>query len=328
MKGLTKWPPLPSYRDVELGPDELTSAASGLPVKIDRLSSGWLPSRIRQIQSPGRWALDLSEFNCAFRAIGSFNPDSVALVAVQRACDSTICGIPLQDDMIVTIPAGTTVTATVHPGLIYAAAVVPGAIWAEIIQTVAAGTIAEQATDSPSAVRLSPGHAQAIRSHLEPMAGALAASVCSEVQPERPPTMLLEYLGAIADAEAIATGLLPWTTRSAGRHLRQARAAEDFIRAHIREEIPIIRLCKEIGVSRRQLEYAFRTKFGISPLEFIRTLRLNEARRMLITARENGLSVTKVAMEVGVTHLGRFAASYRSLFGESPRETYLGSRKR
>ncbi|WP_164754272.1 helix-turn-helix domain-containing protein [Mesorhizobium sp. M7A.F.Ca.US.008.03.1.1] len=317
---MTKRPSLPSYRDVELGPDELTSAASGLPVKVDRLSSGWLPSRIRQIQSPGKWALDLPEFHCAFRAVGDFSPSSIALVSVQRACGSTICGIPLKDDMVVTIPAGTTVTATIQPGLRYAAAVVPTAIWAEI-QALSTGMIEEQAADHPSAVRLATSHAQAIRNQIEPMADCFAAASTDPIQLEHPPLMLVEYLGALADARAVSDRHEPGITQSVGRHLRQARAAEDFIHAHIQEEIPIVRLCKEIGVSRRQMEYAFRATFGVSPLEFIRALRLNEARRQLTTARASGLSVTRVAMEVGITHLGRFAASYRSLFGESPKET-------
>ncbi|TIU64921.1 MAG: AraC family transcriptional regulator, partial [Mesorhizobium sp.] len=42
----------------------------------------------------------------------------------------------------------------------------------------------------------------------------------------------------------------------------------------------------------------------------------------LLTARgADGLSVTRIAMEVGITHLGRFAANYRLFFGESPYET-------
>lgn len=319
---MTNRPSLPSYRDVELGPDELTSAASGLPVRVDRLSSGWLPSRIRQIQSPGKWALDLPEFHCAFRAVGDFNPSSVALVSIERACGSTICGIPLEDDMVLTIPAGTTVTATVHPGLSYAAAVVPTAIWAEI-QALAAGIITEQAADHPSAVRLVASEARTIRNQMETMAGDLAGASSDPTRLAQPPNALIEYLGALAECRAPADNRDLVVDGSAHRRLRQARAAEDFIHAHIQEDISITRLCKEVGVSRRQMEYAFRTAFALSPLEFIKALRLNEARRQLTTARENGLSVTRIAMEVGITHLGRFAANYRSLFGESPKETYL-----
>ncbi|MDG4881624.1 helix-turn-helix domain-containing protein [Mesorhizobium sp. WSM4884] len=317
---MTTWPSLPSYRDVQLGPDDLTSAASGLPVKIDRLSPGYLPSRIRQIQSPGKWALDLPEFNCAFRASGGFDPGSVAIVAVERACGSTICGIALEDDLILAIPAGTNVTATVRPGLAYAVAIVPTATWMEI-QSVVAGIVLEQVSDRPVAVRLATDEAQRIRSQMKSMADYLGTVASGPFLPEQPPASLVECLGVVADAFAGADVRETGTGGPANRHFRQASAAEDFIRTHIREDIPIVRLCKEVGVSRRQLEYAFRTTFAVTPLEFIRALRLNEARRLLTSGGATGLSVTKIAMEVGITHLGRFAANYRLFFGESPKET-------
>ncbi|MDX8435437.1 helix-turn-helix domain-containing protein [Mesorhizobium abyssinicae] len=317
---MTTWPSSPSYRDVLLGPDDLTSAASGLPVEVDRLSAGWRPSRIRQIQSPGKWALDLPEFNCAFRARGGFDPGSVALVAIERACGSTICGVPLEDDLILAIPAGTGVTATVRPGLTYAVAIVPTATWMEI-QSVAAGMVIEKINNLPSAIRLATKEAQRIRRQMKSMADYLGTVGSESVLPEQPPAAFEEYLGAVADAFAGADSRGSGTVDCASRHFRQASAAEDFIRTHIREDIPIVRLCREIGVSRRQLEYAFRTTFAVTPLEFIRALRLNEARRLLVTARANGLSVTTIAMDVGGTHLGRFAANYRLFFGESPKET-------
>lgn len=289
-------------------------------MKVDRLSPGHLPSRVRQIQSHGKWALDLAEFNCAFRASGGMDRGSVAIVAVERACESTICGIPLKDDMIVALPAGTTVTATVQPGLSYAGAVIPTEIWMEI-QALAAMMVVEQPADHPSAVRLTASDAQRFRCQMESMVDRLGAAANDSGLPEHLPLALLEYLGGIADSFANAGGHNSERYRSTSRYLRQAWAAEDFIRAHIREDMPIIRLCKEIGVSRRQLEYAFRTAFAVSPLEFIRALRLNEARRLLTTGGLTGLSVTRIAMEVGITHLGRFAANYRLLFGESPKET-------
>lgn len=303
-----------------LGPDDLTSAASGLPVEVDRLSAGRLPSRIRQIQSPGKWALDLPEFNCAFRARGGFDPGSVALVAIERACGSTICGIALEDDLILAIPAGTSVTATVRPGLTYAVAIVPTATWMEI-QSIAAGMVLERINDRPAAVRLATDEAQRLRSQMKSIADHLGTIASDPILLEQPPGAVVEYLGLVADAFAEGDSRETGTASSASRHFTQASAAEDFIRTHIREDIPIVRLCKEIGVSRRQLEYAFRTTFAVTPLEFIRALRLNEARRLLTTARANGLSVTTIAMDLGVTHLGRFAANYRLFFGESPKET-------
>ncbi|TGP55106.1 AraC family transcriptional regulator [bacterium M00.F.Ca.ET.230.01.1.1] len=211
-------------------------------------------------------------------------------------------------------------TATVRRGLTYAVAIVPTATWIEI-QSIAAGMVIEQIRDRLAAVRLAPEEAQRIRRQMKSMADRLGTSAGGSVLPEQPPAAFMEYLGVVADAFAGADIRETGTAGSTSRHLRQASAAEDFIRTHIQEDIPIVRLCKEIGVSRRQLEYAFRTTFAVTPLEFIRALRLNEARRLLTTARADGLSVTAVAMDVGITHLGRFAANYRLFFGESPYET-------
>ncbi|TJW86330.1 MAG: hypothetical protein E5V92_14235, partial [Mesorhizobium sp.] len=170
-------------------------------MKVDRLSAGWLPSRIRQIQSPGKWALDLPEFNCAFRARGGFDQDSVALVAIERACGSTICGIPLEDDLILAIPAGTSVTATVRPGLNYAVAIVPAATWMEI-QSIAAGMVLEQINNHPAAVRLATDEAQRTRRQIKSMADHLGTVAGDSALLGQPPGAFLDYLGAAADAFA------------------------------------------------------------------------------------------------------------------------------
>jgi transcriptional regulator GlxA family with amidase domain len=73
-------------------------------------------------------------------------------------------------------------------------------------------------------------------------------------------------------------------------------------------------------VSRRELEYAFRTVFDESPRAYLQSLRLNAIRRALRSTRTCE-PVTRIAFDHGVTHLGRFSAQYRRLFGELPSET-------
>jgi AraC-like DNA-binding protein len=294
--------------------------ASGVQIKVDRLSAGGPLSRIRQIQLPGKWGLDRAEFNCTLRASGGLDPDCVAVIYVERASGSTICGVPLEDAMIVKIPAGGAVTANVKPGLSYVGAVVPSAYWTEI-QSLASDVIDDRASDGPKGVRLSAEHARAIAGRIGLIVDGFAAAAASPLQFQRPPAAFGEYLGLVAEACSVAAAPHAGIERSTGRLLRQAWTAQDFIHAHIREELPINRLCTAVGVSRRQLEYAFRTTFSVSPREFIQAVRLNEARRLLMTARASGLSVTQVAMDAGINHLGRFATNYRQLFGESPRDT-------
>jgi AraC family ethanolamine operon transcriptional activator len=85
-------------------------------------------------------------------------------------------------------------------------------------------------------------------------------------------------------------------------------------------------VCLALRVSRRELEYAFRWTFDQSPRDCLQTLRLNAVRRHLLRAKAGETSILSVAHEHGLTHLGRFSANYRALFGERPVETLRSSR--
>ena len=77
-------------------------------------------------------------------------------------------------------------------------------------------------------------------------------------------------------------------------------------------------VCTALKVSRRELEYAFRSTFDQSPRDFLQALRLNAIRRELLRC---DTPIIDVAYQHGMTHLGRFAASYRQLSGEKPSQT-------
>lgn len=74
------------------------------------------------------------------------------------------------------------------------------------------------------------------------------------------------------------------------------------------------------GLSARALQYAFLKKFDCSPIEWQRRERLHLAYERLQTA-DTGLSITDLSLELGFSSPSRFAAYYRSQFGESPKET-------
>ena len=78
-----------------------------------------------------------------------------------------------------------------------------------------------------------------------------------------------------------------------------------------------------LRVSRRELEYAFRTVFDQSPRDFLHLLRLNAVRRALRRGAP-GDTILRVLLDHGFTHPGRFAADYRAIFGEQPSETLRG----
>ncbi len=60
---------------------------------------------------------------------------------------------------------------------------------------------------------------------------------------------------------------------------------------------------------------------SVSPLSYYRIRRLILAHNALVRENSNLVTVTKIAMDLGFSELGRFAVHYRTMFGESPSVT-------
>ena len=80
-------------------------------------------------------------------------------------------------------------------------------------------------------------------------------------------------------------------------------------------------LCELTGISERTLQYVFRWKYGVSPLAYLKKVRLNEVRRHLHQASARQLKISDAANAAGFWHMGQFARDYHQLFGELPSET-------
>lgn len=112
-------------------------------------------------------------------------------------------------------------------------------------------------------------------------------------------------------------GIAPW----------QVRTVEDFILEHANEPLTLGELALVGGVTGRSLQYTFRRHKGVSPMEFLRRVRLERVRNDLMQATDD-TTVTSVAMRWGFLHLGRFAAEYQTNFGETPSATLRRERWR
>ena len=77
-------------------------------------------------------------------------------------------------------------------------------------------------------------------------------------------------------------------------------------------------LARFAGVSSRSLQTAFQRDLGVSPMAYLRQVRLERARQDLLLGRG---PVSEVAYHWGFSNLGRFATQYRARFGERPSET-------
>lgn len=107
------------------------------------------------------------------------------------------------------------------------------------------------------------------------------------------------------------------------RAIQVVNQAHDYITAsHENQHCPnIVDICHEINVSQRTLQYSFKALLGLTPINYLRILRLNWARQHLRTPVNNKITVTDIAMQWGFWHLGRFSSDYQMMFGELPSKT-------
>jgi transcriptional regulator GlxA family with amidase domain len=106
-----------------------------------------------------------------------------------------------------------------------------------------------------------------------------------------------------------------------------SRRAQDLLASRLHEPWSVFRLAWTLGLSNRTLHRVVRRELGLSPMQLLRRARLAEARSRLETARPGG-TVTRVALDCGFVHLGRFSQEYARQFGESPSETLRRARRR
>ena len=99
------------------------------------------------------------------------------------------------------------------------------------------------------------------------------------------------------------------------------RRAESYMDAHLGEQITISGVCAELQCPIHTLERAFFKTHAVTPRNFLNLQRLTALRRILLAYEPKEISVTEAVLQCGMTHLGRVAKRYKSMFGESPSVT-------
>lgn len=132
---------------------------------------------------------------------------------------------------------------------------------------------------------------------------------------------LYRLLGSLTEIALDAVGrpisVLPASTRG----YIVDKSCELFFNNFENEEFGVLDLCAKLRVSRRTLQYSFESIVGMSPSNYIRNVRLNVARKILVCSP--GEKVQAAAFDAGFNHLGRFSKYYQEFYGELPSETLL-----
>jgi AraC-like DNA-binding protein len=84
------------------------------------------------------------------------------------------------------------------------------------------------------------------------------------------------------------------------------------------EDFDITRLCRAMGMSRAQLYRKVSSLTGVSVAIYIRNIRLEKARDLLLRTEQN---VSQIAYAVGFSDPNYFSKVYHERYGQSPSET-------
>ncbi len=98
-----------------------------------------------------------------------------------------------------------------------------------------------------------------------------------------------------------------------------AMAAIEYIHGNLKKALCMKALVKQLETTTRTLHHGFVETFGISPIAYVRNLRLANVRRDLI--RNTWPTVTETAMHWNFQHLSRFSKAYQDAYGVTPSET-------
>jgi AraC-like DNA-binding protein len=98
--------------------------------------------------------------------------------------------------------------------------------------------------------------------------------------------------------------------------LRRVAGAITWIKEHLAEPLQIDALAKRVNMSPSALHSHFKSVMAMSPIQYQKRLRLEEARRRLLPG---GASAEAVAYEVGYASPSQFSREYVRLFGQPPR---------
>ncbi|WP_250028317.1 helix-turn-helix transcriptional regulator [Paractinoplanes maris] len=107
---------------------------------------------------------------------------------------------------------------------------------------------------------------------------------------------------------------------------RAVRRVIEAIQNEPERPFTVTELARVANMSVRSLQEGFRRHLGMAPMTYLQDVRLGRAHEALRQADPARVTVAAVAHRWGFAHLGRFASSYRSRFGESPSETLRSPR--
>ncbi len=102
---------------------------------------------------------------------------------------------------------------------------------------------------------------------------------------------------------------------SVGNHGYQVARAIEWLKANYNTSVKVEDLANRAGLSVSAFHNHFRSMTAMSPMQFQKKMRLNEARRLMLTQH---IDASEAAFQVGYESASQFSREYSRLFGAPP----------
>ncbi|WP_341861575.1 AraC family transcriptional regulator [Gymnodinialimonas sp. 57CJ19] len=139
---------------------------------------------------------------------------------------------------------------------------------------------------------------------------------------------LLELLDNPVDLEVLGTGRLrelcyAVLVGEAGTVARRAfgigneiARTIDYLSSHLNEQVTIDDMADHVGMSRAVFHRRFKEATTMSPIQFVKSMRLNNAAMKIA----EGKTVSEAAWAVGYQSASQFSREFKRVYGQSPRQ--------
>lgn len=96
---------------------------------------------------------------------------------------------------------------------------------------------------------------------------------------------------------------------------QQIRDAMDFIRDHAHLRLSVEQIARQVGMSPSHFAHRFRAVARVTPMGYVKTVRMHRARVALL---RNGGRASEVALEVGYASTSHFTRDFKNYYGVPP----------
>jgi AraC family transcriptional regulator, transcriptional activator of the genes for pyochelin and ferripyochelin receptors len=160
-----------------------------------------------------------------------------------------------------------------------------------------------------------------------PMPPSAWAAVQEILQCGYPEPLRAEYQNAkavelicyvVAELNKLRPGVARIGVTGATRERAGIENAAYIYRYEVSDPPSLDEVARRVGMNRNKLVAGFRERYGVTPYDYSRQIRLDRAREML---RADALSVEQIAMACGYTSHAAFSRSFRQRYGFSPSES-------